>query len=352
MKRTVFLFLSMLICVLPMACTEAQHDESAGSLTPNTLQPDSISFLASHHYWEGDNFNATDTIRLLTNPSSSADTLQVLPGADSARVIVLPHERIVVAEIYQTPSDSLRETWVRLVSENYYSGWLQENDFLQTTVPDSSISQFLYLLSHWRAKIGLSVLLLTLMGLFGYLFARFYWTSQKARWLFLPISSRRLMGRRIMPRRFFYALLTLWAWIALLVAYHALRLWQPSLAAHYYFHPELNFFHIAPSWLTLVLMLAWTTVITFLCAFLEMFHTLAWHKAALRVLQLTWILLAVYWLLISIPWHGAAMAVGVALFAITVFYATSHIRFKYVCGSCGREIDHLGRCPHCGKINV
>jgi penicillin-binding protein-related factor A (putative recombinase) len=102
-------------------------------------QQDSISFLHQHHFSENFNFIVrADSLNLLKQQPE-----ELLTGMPTDSFAVKKGKRMVVADIRILPDDAVDSVWVKLATENYEFGWIQESQMLKKVDPDDPISQFI-----------------------------------------------------------------------------------------------------------------------------------------------------------------------------------------------------------------
>lgn len=282
-------------------------------------------------YVAGDNFLVSaDSLRLQSN-----QPLHNLP-VDTAceQLSVYYNDQLVVAETLVIPEDSVDSVWVKLARDQFTMGWVHQRDFVESVVPDDPISQFIHLFS------------IRHLGLFGILFA----VSLIA--LLYQIFSRKK------PHVFFLRdilspyptfLLIVLALSALL--YAGIQHYVPETWVLYYYHPTLNPFGL-PLILNLFLCSVWVLLVLTLATIEEVFRLLPTGEALLYLLSLLGCCILCY-LLFTL----AALSPGVSYILFALFILVLILRYnryskpRYFCGSCGKRLKQLGKCPHCGAEN-
>lgn len=282
-------------------------------------------------YEAGDNFLVSaDSLHLQSN-----QPLHNLP-VDTAceQLSVYYNDQLVVAEILVIPEDSVDSVWVKLARDQFTMGWVHQRDFVESVVPDDPISQFIHLFS------------IRHLGLFGILFA----VSLLA--LLYQIFSRNK------PHVFFLRdilspyptfLLIILALSALL--YAGIQHYVPETWVLYYYHPTLNPFGL-PLILSLFLCSVWVLLVLTLATIEEVFRLLPTGEAMLYLLSLLGCCILCY-LLFTL----AALSPGVSYILFALFILVLMLRYnryskpRYFCGSCGKRLKQLGKCPHCGAEN-
>ena len=282
-------------------------------------------------YEAGDNFLVSaDSLHLQSN-----QPLHNLP-VDTAceQLSVYYNDQLVVAETLVIPEDSVDSVWVKLARDQFTMGWVHQRDFVESVVPDDPISQFIHLFS------------IRHLGLFGILFA----VSLLA--LLYQIFSRKK------PHVFFLRdilspyptfLLIILALSALL--YAGIQHYVPETWVLYYYHPTLNPFGL-PLILSLFLCSVWVLLVLTLATIEEVFRLLPTGEAMLYLLSLLGCCILCY-LLFTL----AALSPGVSYILYALFILVLMLRYnrfskpRYFCGSCGKRLKQLGKCPHCGAEN-
>lgn len=351
MKSLLHTYIIPLAILLLASCNEPNVTEA---ITPESqgVLLDSAVFVERFHYWVEDNFIALDTLHLQTLAGNiESEPYDIVP-ADSARQTVLPKEQVVVAEVLNVPEDSIPNWWIRVVTETNAQGWISQENLSTHLVPDSPISRFLHELETEQSKILLFFLLFTLLWALTAWGLRNRLGHLRTSYLFVPHLFSRKTSHHKSPRRDFYAVCTVLLWTLFLWNCRTIGWLNPALCEDYYFHPSLNFFTVDHLGMSFCLLTGWLTLISFVCASIEIFRTQAWRRAFFQMLRVLWLLVATYLVLRlfdSILWT--------TLCALLWFgYLSAHLhtllQLRYICGYCGREIIHLGECPHCGKWNV
>ncbi|MBR4131219.1 MAG: zinc ribbon domain-containing protein [Bacteroidaceae bacterium] len=282
-------------------------------------------------YEAGDNFLVSaDSLHLQSN-----QPLHNLPvDTVCEQLSVYYNDQLVVAETLVIPEDSVDSVWVKLARDQFTMGWVHQRDFVESVVPDDPISQFIHLFS------------IRHLGLFGILFA----VSLLA--LFYQIFSRKK------PHVFFLRdilspyptfLLIILALSALL--YAGIQHYVPETWVLYYYHPTLNPFGL-PLILSLFLCSVWVLLVLTLATIEEVFRLLPTGEAMLYLLSLLGCCILCY-LLFTL----AALSPGVSYILFALFILVLMLRYnrfskpRYFCGSCGKRLKQLGKCPHCGAEN-
>ena len=282
-------------------------------------------------YAVGDNFElCVDSLKL-----QSSQPLHNLPIDTLCEQLSIYYgDPLVVAETLVIPEDSVDSVWVKLARDQYTMGWVHQQDFMRSVVPEDPISQFINFFSTNH------------LGLFGILFS----VSLLA--LFYQIFSRKkphvFFLRDILSPYPTFLLITLTA-SALL--YAGIQHYVPETWLHYYYHPTLNPFGL-PLILSLFLCSVWVLLVLTITTIDEVRRLLPFGEGVLYLLSLLGCCILCYLL-----FTFAALSPGVSylLFALFVFVLilrySRNSKPRFLCGSCGKRLKSLGKCPHCGAEN-
>ena len=282
-------------------------------------------------YEVGDNFElCVDSLSL-----QSSQPLHNLPvDTLSEQLTVYYNDQLVVAETLVIPEDSVDSVWVKLARDQFTMGWTHQRDFQESVVPDDPISQFIHLFSIRHLGVFLIVFLVSLIVLLWQVFGK-----RKPHVFFL---------RDILSPYPTYLLITL-ALSALL--YAGIQHYVPETWVLYYYHPTLNPFGL-PLILSLFLCSVWVLFVLTIATIDEVFRQLPVTEAVLYLVSLLGCCILCY-LLFTL----AALSPGVSyiLFALFILVLLlryfRHSRPQFLCGSCGKRMKELGKCPHCGAEN-
>lgn len=299
-----------------------------------------LVFLLSSCYYQqedatlyaiGDNFElAVDSLRL-----QSSQPLHNQP-VDTAceQLSVYFRDPLVVAEMLVIPEDSVDSVWVKLARDQFTMGWIHQRDFLESVVPDDPISQFIHLFSirhlfFFAILFGVSLLVLLYQ----------VFSKKKPHVFFL---------RDILSPYPTILLITL-AVSALL--YAGIQHYVPETWVLYYYHPTLNPFGL-PLILSLFLCSVWILLVLTIATIDEVRRQLPAGEAMLYFMSLLGCCILCYLLFTLAALSPGAGYIFFALFALVLiirYYRNS--RARYLCGSCGKRLQRLGKCPHCGTEN-
>ena len=145
-----------------------------------------------------------------------------------------------------------------------------------------------------------------------------------------------------------YLLITL---AASALLYAGIQHYVPETWVLYYYHPTLNPFGL-PLILSLFLCSVWVLLVLTIATIDEVLKQLPVSEALLYLLSLLGCCILCY-LLFTL----AALSPGVSYILFALFVLVLLLRYfrnsrpRYLCGSCGKRLKELGKCPHCGAEN-
>lgn len=283
-------------------------------------------------YVVGDNFElSVDSLVLQSN-----QPLHNLPvDTASERQWVYLGDPMVVAETLVIPEDSVDSVWVKLARDQFTMGWTHQCDFLESVVPDDPISQFIHLFSIRHLGIFAIVFALSLIILLWQVFSH-----RQPHVFFL---------RDILSPYPTFLLITLSA-SALL--YAGIQHYVPETWVLYYYHPTLNPFGL-PLILSLFLCSVWILLVLAIATVDEVRRQLPPGEGILYLISLLGCCILCY-LLFTL----AALSPGVSYILYALFILVLLLRYfrnsraRFLCGSCGKRLRQLGKCPCCGAENT
>lgn len=241
---------------------------------------------------------------------------------------------LVVAETLVIPEDSVDSVWVKLARDQFTMGWTHQHNFLASVVPDDPISQFIHLFS------------IRHLGLFGILFAISLLALLYQ--IFSPKKPHVFFLRDILSPYPTYLLIIL---AASALLYAGIQHYVPETWVLYYYHPTLNPFGL-PLILSLFLCSVWVLLVLAIATIDEVCRQLSAAEALLYLLSLLGCCILCY-LLFTL----AALSPGVSYVCFSIFVLILLLRYsrysrpRYLCGSCGKRLKQLGKCPYCGAEN-
>lgn len=282
-------------------------------------------------YVIGDNFElSVDSLSLQSN-----QPLHNLPiDTVCEQLNVYYGDPLVVAETLVIPEDSVDSVWVKLARDQFTMGWVHQCDFFESVVPDDPISQFIHLFSIRHLGYFAILFAISLLALLYQVFSR-----KRPHVFYL---------RDILSPYPTFLLITL-AVSALL--YAGIQHYVPETWVLYYYHPTLNPFGLPPI-LSLFLCSVWMLLILAIATIEEVYRLLPAGEAVLYLLSLLGCCILCY-----LVFTLAALSSGASYFLFVLFILILALRYfrdfraRFLCGSCGKRLQRLGKCPHCGAEN-
>lgn len=241
---------------------------------------------------------------------------------------------LVVAETVVIPEDSVDSVWVKLARDQFTMGWIHQRQFQESVVPDDPISRFIHLFSVRHLGVFLVIFLISLIVLIWQVFSK-----KKPHVFFL---------RDILSPYPTYLLITL---AASALLYAGIQHYVPETWVLYYYHPTLNPFGL-PLILSLFLCSVWVLLVLTLATIEEVYRLLPAGEALLYLVSLLGCCILCY-LLFTL----AALSPGISYILFALFIFVLLIRYfrntrpRFFCGSCGKRLKELGKCPYCGANN-
>jgi uncharacterized membrane protein len=287
---------------------------------------DSLRFVIHHHYTLNSNFSVVSDSMLLRKEHP----LILSEVVEQDSIWVYNGSTLAVADITTIPEDSVDSVWVKVAESQEVMGWIHEKELLAEVVPDTPISKFIYMFSHWHVVLLLAIPFIVLML---YLLPR----AIKKKKAFIHVND---IGS-------FYPIL-----FCLLVAvsatlYGTIQGFAPETWVEYYFTPTLNPLH-----LPFILGIFMGSIILVGIAMLDEVRRLLPVASAMTYLaSVACVALICYiaFTILTIYYIGYPMLICYAVWAVYRF--KQHGRLRYVCGNCGREIRSKGECPYCHAVN-
>ena len=330
MRRSKIIVLILLIVSLLTGCYHRPAIKSRAPLAQySEKQLDSIYFSSTHHYTYRYNFLVkSDSLVLYVQ-----QPVEIVNNMNTDSFTVKHHTLLVVSDIHIVPQDSVDSVWIQLGTENARFGWIHESRLLPKVVPDDPISECISTFSDTHLLIFL--IIIVIIG-FAYLLRTILQKNAKIVH-FNDIDS------------FYPTLLCLIVALAAAL-YASIQIFVPDVWQDFYYHPTLDPFRV-PTLLSIFLILVWAMLIVGLAALDDIRKQLPFGDAILYSFGLAGVC-AIDYILFSI---STLYFVGYVLLAFYCYFAIrqylKHDHVKYVCGNCGAELKHKGRCPHCGAMN-
>lgn len=340
--------LMLLLSFLATSC-QYRYDNDSWAVSGKS-EIDSVDFRATHHYWRGYNFAVVDTFSLASRPPFAP---QLIYSSDSVTPVAVG-DIIAVEDVVVDTTGTASEVWIKLAaarqsliqSRGYAisttSGWTSEREMLEHVVPNEPISRAIHFISSPTLKLVLG------LSAVGFI----------AAFLVVTIRLRRRgirLSERVVGAQSLYPVLMSLTVSGSIVLHRSVWHFVPSTWVEYYFHPTLNplspglpvilAIFLATVWLLLILVIAMVDDLTRKTAgFPQFLGTLLFLIAQYIVVFAVFAVLCPYVVaLILLPVYW-----GFVLWRYITFLRR---HATYVCGNCGHQIEHLGRCPHCGTLN-
>lgn len=242
---------------------------------------------------------------------------------------------LVVAETLIIPEDSVDSVWVKLARDQYTMGWVHQSDFFESVVPDDPISQFIHLFSVRHLLVFAIIFALSLIVLLWQVFS-----SKRPHVFFL---------RDILSPYPTFLLITL---AASALLYAGIQHYVPETWVLYYYHPTLNPFGL-PLILSLFLCSVWLLLVLAIATIDEVLRQISTGEGFMYLLSLLGCCILCYLLFTLAALSPGASYILYALFVLILLLRYfRHSRARYICGSCGKRMKSLGKCPHCGAENT
>jgi len=306
----------------------------SGALTPDAWnltdrEKDSISFYTTHHYTQNFNFIVrVDSMHIVMQHPQ-----EVCSGIMPDTLMVRRGDRIVVADIFTQPSDSVDSIWIRVARDQATMGWVHEREMLKKVSPDDPISQFIDFFSDTHLLIALAIL----VGVAAFFIFRR-----------LMRLGARMVHFNDIPS--VYPTLLCLAVAAAAVFYSTIQISNPESWRHYYYHPTLNPFSV-PLHIGLFLASVWAIVILAVATIDDVRRHISGGSALFYYVALAG-MCAVDYVVFSVStlyYIGYPLLVAYVWFGFWQYYR--HARMHYICGNCGTPLQQKGKCPKCGAIN-
>lgn len=282
-------------------------------------------------YAVNDNFYlSADSMRLQTQEPLHNMPIDTL----SDSIMLYANDPLVVAQIVVIPEDSIDSVWVKVAHDQFTQGWIHQNVFLSSVVPDDPISEFIYLFSQRHLWYFLGVVLAVII-----VFVIRQIKHQHFHVFFLrDISS-------------FYPTMLTVVLSSSAILYASIQRLVPETWLMYYYHPTLNPFDL-PLILGLFIASIWLLVVLIIATIDEVFTLLPIPEAILYLFSLLGVCVVCY-LIFSSPvlgWLGYLLYIAFSVSFIWRYL--KYFRARCICGRCGAKMHGKGRCTRCKTINV
>lgn len=328
LQRGFVLLVILLHCSLSFAENEAPT-QIDWNWTGQTR--DSVYFTQTRHYSVGSNF-------VVVAPKLELNTLPQNSSEISSELCVNKGEEIVVAEIRRIETDSAdcKTFWLKIARDQQTQGWVNESQFTQATIPSDPISQIIYNLR--KSAPWCFLLACVLLSLLYYLQHR---VPKGESYPFVHLQNIDSVWPVLLVQ--LNALIGLW--------YNMLVTYSPAVWDSYYHSPNLTPFQW-PFVVALWLIMLWLLPILYIASLDDAAHQMNPAQTLKYSLSLIGVGVGVTILFAWLP----SVWLAWALLLVYCWWGwkrwKKRIRYKYVCGGCGRRLQHLGECPRCGKNNV
>ncbi len=328
MKNRGIILLIMGVLVTLSSCYYRHPDYSDNWDVTEEMQ-DSLRFVIHHHYTLNSNFSVVSDSMLLRKEHP----LILSEVVEQDSIWVYNGSTLAVADITTIPEDSVDSVWVKVAESQEIMGWIHEKELLAEVIPDTPISKFIYMFSHWHVVLLLTIPFIVLML---YLLPR----AIKKKKAFIHVND---IGS-------FYPIL-----FCLLVAvsatlYGTIQGFAPETWVEYYFTPTLNPLHL-PLILGIFMGSIWCIILVGIAMLDEVRRLLPVASAMTYLASVACVALICYiaFTILTIYYIGYPMLICYAVWAVYRFKQRG--RLRYVCGNCGREIRSKGECPYCHAVN-
>ena len=282
-------------------------------------------------YAVNDNFYLTaDSVQL-----QAEEPLHNMPiDTLSDSVMLYYNDPLVVAQLVIIPEDSIDSVWVKVARDQFSQGWIHQNSFITSVVPDDPISEFIHLFSQRHHWYFIGVIFAVLMLIV---------------WRQIHHSNFHIIYVRDICS--FYPTLLVVALSSSAILYASIQRFVPETWVMYYYHPTLNPFQL-PLILGLFVASIWLLVILVIATIDEVFNLLPILEAFLYLFSLLGVCVVCY-VVFSLPILGV---IGYLLYiAVSVLFIWKYLtcfRARCVCGRCGAKMHGKGRCSRCKAINI
>ncbi|MBR4644680.1 MAG: zinc ribbon domain-containing protein [Bacteroidaceae bacterium] len=252
----------------------------------------------------------------------------------SDSVVLYYDDPLVVAQIVVIPEDSIDSIWVKVARDQFTQGWIHQNTFLSSVVPDDPISEFIYLFSQRHLWYFLGVVFIVLVVIV---------------WRQIRHSHFHVIFVRDISS--FYPTLLAVTLSSSAILYASIQRLVPETWVMYYYHPTLNPFDL-PLILGLFIASIWLLVVLIIATIDEVFTLLPIPEAILYLFSLLGVCVVCYLVFSQavLGWVGYILFVLLSVALICRYFR--FFRARYVCGNCGAKMHSKGRCTRCKTLNV
>ena len=252
----------------------------------------------------------------------------------SDSVVLYYDDPLVVAQIVVIPEDSIDSIWVKVARDQFTQGWIHQNTFLSSVVPDDPISEFIYLFSQRHLWYFLGVVFIVLVVIV---------------WRQIRHSHFHVIFVRDISS--FYPTLLAVTLSSSAILYASIQRLVPETWVMYYYHPTLNPFDL-PLILGLFIASIWLLVVLIIATIDEVFTLLPIPEAILYLFSLLGVCVVCYLVFSQAVLGWVAYILFVLLSVALICRYFRFFRARYVCGNCGAKMHSKGRCTRCKTVNV
>ena len=310
-------------------CVACDHDKPQVIDPWSTTRVDSAAFRTTHHYWKGDHFVTTDSLRLSAAVPGRVGSIFLRDsthlGAEEPLVVVN------IDSVADGRSDSL---WVMVAGSAESLGWVSESELLQRSVPDNVISRCIHTFSSGRMQVILCCLGVALL---------FFFIQRLRHTRFQMVHFNDIKS--------VYPTLLCIVVSGSAVLYGALQQFAPDVWEEFYFHPTLNIFAPLSSPMRLFVMSCWLMLIVGVAVVDDLRKQPGVVNAVSYLSALAGVCLLLYFFFTQ----AVHFYIGYPLLFLYWAYALRrhfyHNAARYRCGACGNALHKVGRCPYCGALN-
>lgn len=338
--------LTLASLALAASCHYAYPTASGSADTDSLGGIDSARFVMTHHYWRGDVFRTSDSLRLyvtdspvrLLQQASDADALRTAETVAPDTMVVHAGTRLAVTTIANVPDSTNDSTWVYLTAQGGTAGWSKEGELLAHAAPDDPISRYIHRFSRLHTPLNLYGIAIALVVIAFFAYRR----------------------RRIEPvlqlQGSPYPIVLRMCVSLCGLLYAAVWHIAPHTWTEFYFNPTLNpFADGLPPVLSVFLASAWLLGVMTLAVLDDVWRRLPPAKAIEFAAELAarcgmvFILFSLTTEFIYVGYAMLAAYWGILLHRLWRANRGRHYR----CGRCGRLMATVpGNCPHCGAYNA
>ena len=293
---------------------------------------DSVAFFASHHYWKGSFFYATDSMKI---------THEIDCEHTSATVCDCPLQRIStgdvigVLDIRRHEQDSVSSFMIKVARDQQCQGWIEEATLLKYGIPDSPIAKFIHYFSSRN-----------------FFFVLFFVVIATILYVVQVVRKKTMYFVHFNDIRSFYPTLLCLTVSFGAVLYGSLQKFAPETWEEFYFNPTLNPFQNGlPLILSLFVVSLWLMLFVGLAVVDDIWHLPDFSGKISYLAGLIGVCMILY-LFFTLSVHAYIGYPLLLVYWVFAFYRHfKHGVPHFCCGECGAPISNSGRCSECGADN-